>query len=67
MFAIGDAGKNEKLTYKTVETQDEIRSRHETYWFSGGALKGAVVINADEKMQDVISRVETATRYDDMF
>ena len=67
MFAIGDAGKNEKLSYKTVETQDEIRSRHETYWFSGGALKGAVVINADEKMQDVISRVETATRYDDMF
>lgn len=67
MFAIGDAGKNEKLAYKTVETQDEIRSRHETYWFSGGALKGAVVINADEKMQDVISRVETATRYDDMF
>ena len=67
MFAIGDAGKNEKLRYKTVETQDEIRSRHETYWFTGGALKGAVVINADEKMQDVISRVETATRYDDMF
>ena len=30
-------------------------------------LRGAVVINADEKMQDVISRVETATRYDDMF
>lgn len=67
MFAIGDAGKNEKLSYKTVETQDEIRNRHETYWFSGGALKGAVVINADEKMQDVISKVETAVRYDDMF
>ena len=67
MFAIGDAGKNEKLNYKTVETQDEIRNRHETYWFSGGALKGAVIINADEKMQDVISKVETATRYDDMF
>ena len=50
-----------------METQDEIRNRHETYWFSGGALKGAVVINADEKMQDVISRVETAARYDDMF
>lgn len=67
MFAIGDAGKNEKLSYKTVETQDEVRNRRETYWFSGGALKGAVVINADEKMQDVISRVETAVRYDDMF
>lgn len=67
MFAIGDAGKNEKLSYKTVETHDEIRNRHETYWFSGGALKGAVVINADEKMQDVISKVETAVRYDDMF
>ena len=67
MFAIGDAGKNEKLTYKTVETQDEVRNRHEKYWFSGGALKGAVVINADEKMQDVISKVETAVRYEDMF
>lgn len=67
MFAIGDAGKNEKLKYKTVETQDEVRNRHEKYWFSGGALKGAVIINADEKMQDVISKVETATRYEDMF
>lgn len=67
MFAIGDAGKNEKLTYKTVETQDTVRNRHETYWFSGGALKGAVLINADEKMQDVISKVETAVRYDELF
>jgi NAD(P)H-nitrite reductase large subunit len=67
MFAIGDAGKNEKLKYKTVETQDTVRNRHETYWFSGGALKGAVVINADEKMQDVISKVETAVRYDELF
>ncbi len=67
MFAIGDAGKNEKLPYKTVKTQDELRNRHETYWFSGGALKGAVVINADEKMQDVIAKVETAARYDELF
>ena len=67
MFAIGDAGKNEKLQYKTVETQDTVRNRHETYWFSGGALKGAVVINADEKMQDVISKVEAAARYEEVF
>ena len=67
MFAIGDAGKNEKLKYKTVETMDEIRNRHEKYWFSGGALKGAVIINADEKMQDVIQKVETAARYEDIF
>ena len=67
MFAIGDAGKNEKRKYKIVETTDEVRSRHEKYWFSGGALKGAVIINADEKIKDVTEKVETAARYEDMF
>ena len=67
MYAIGDAGKNEELRYKTVKTQDEVANRKETYWFAKGVLQGAVVINADEKIQLLTQSLEQRARHADMF
>ena len=67
MYAIGDAGKNEKLRYKTVKTQDEVANRKETYWFAKGVLQGAVVINADEKIHLLTQSLEQRARHADMF
>jgi len=67
MYAIGDAGKKAELTYKTVETNDQITNRKETYWFSQGVLRGAVVINADEKIQFLTQSLEMKARHAEMF
>lgn len=67
MYAIGDAGKTAELSYKTVETNDQIASRKETYWFSQGILRGAVVINADEKIQLLTQSLEMKARHAELF
>ena len=67
MYAIGDAGKRAELSYKTVETNDQIANRKETYWFSQGVLRGAVVINADEKIQFLTQSLEMKARHAEMF
>jgi len=67
MYAIGDAGKKAELTYKTVETNDKVANRKETYWFSRGVLQGAVVINADEKIQLLTQSLEMKARHNDLF
>ena len=67
MYAIGDAGKKDDLSYKTVETHDEVINRHEKYWFANGVLQGAVVINADDKIQLLTQSVEQRARHADMF
>jgi len=67
MYAIGDAGKKAELTYKTVETNDQVSNRKETYWFARGILRGAVVINADEKIQFLTKSLEMKARHSEMF
>lgn len=67
MYAIGDAGKSDSLKYKTVETHDEVSNRHEKYWFANGVLQGAVVINADDKIQLLTESVRHKARHADMF
>ena len=67
MYAIGDAGKNTELRYKTVQTQDEVANRKETYWFANGVLQGAVVINADEKIRLLTQSIEHKARHAELF
>ena len=67
MYAIGDTGKRAELTYKTVETNDQIANRKETYWFAQGVLRGAVVINADEKIPFLTQSLEMKARHSEMF
>ena len=39
----------------------------ETYWFSRGVLLGAVVINADEKIQLLTQSLEMKARHSNLF
>lgn len=67
LFAIGDPGKRDGVPYKTVETCDQVRNRHEKYWFCGGALQGAVLIGAPGKIADISQAVAVHARYDGLF
>jgi hypothetical protein len=50
-----------------VETTDGVTGRHETYWFFGGRLEGAVVIGAPEKTADITKAVTEHARYNELF
>lgn len=67
LFAMGDPGKKPNVPYKTVETQDHVRGRMETYWFFGESLEGAVVIGAPEKTADISQAVAAHARYSELF
>jgi NAD(P)H-nitrite reductase large subunit len=67
LFALGDPGKKPDVPYKTVETTDGVTGRHETYWFFGGRLEGAVVIGAPEKTADITKAVTEHARYNELF
>ncbi len=66
LFAIGDPGKQPNVPYQTVEVSDSVRNRHETYWFFGGTLEGAVVIGAPEKVPELTQAVTTHARYSEL-
>ena len=67
LYAIGDPGKRQGIPYQIVETHDAVKNRHEKYWFFGGRLEGAVIINASEEVPDIRNAVITHRRYDEMF
>lgn len=67
LYAIGDPGKKPDVPYKTVEVTDSVRNRREKYWFYGGALQGAVLIGAPEKVPEVSQAVTVHSRYDELF
>lgn len=67
LFAIGDAGKKEGVSYRKVELKDDVRGKRETYWFTGERLTGAVLFNKPEKTDSVSACVVTQARYDELF
>lgn len=67
LYALGDPGKKPGVSYQTVETRDGVTGRHETYWFFGGRLEGAVVIGAPEKTAEISQAVTTHARYTELF
>ena len=66
LFAIGDVGKKENVSYRTLEIHDGVRSREEKYWFSGSLLQGAVLINTPEKITEVTQNVREHAEYGSM-
>ncbi len=64
LFAMGDPGKRTDIPYRKVELSDELRDRHETYWYYGGSLQGAVAINAPEKTASITRAVTEHARYE---
>lgn len=67
LFAIGDPGKKANVSYKIVETKDSVTGRMEKYWFCAGALQGAVLIGAPQKVGDIAQAVTVHAGHDEIF
>lgn len=58
LYAIGDTGKNEALSYRTEEKKDEARKQYEKYYYANGQLKGAILIGDLSRMAEVTERIK---------
>lgn len=58
LYAIGDTGKNEALSYRTEEKKDEARKQYEKYYYANGQLKGAILIGDLTRMAEVTERIK---------
>lgn len=66
LFAIGDNGKNEELTYKTKEFREGNES-YEKYYFVDDKLVGVILIGDTKKMIDLTLAINEKRAYDTMF
>lgn len=57
LYAIGDTGKNKKLSYQTVETKDIARKQYEKLSYVNHKLKGAILIGDLSKMAEVTEEI----------
>lgn len=58
LYAIGDSGKNDKLSYRTVETKDEAKKQYEKHYYVNKQLKGAILIGDVSKMAEVTEQIK---------
>lgn len=58
LYAIGDNGKNPKLSYRTMEMKDDAKKRYEKYYYVNGQLKGAILIGDVSKMGEVTGEIK---------
>lgn len=63
LFAIGDTGKDPAKEYRTIERNDSIGNKYETYWYCNGVLQGAALLGASDKAADVAKNVKNRLRY----
>lgn len=53
LYAIGDVGTKENVSYKTFEIRDDKKLTLEKYYFRNNALCGAILIGDTTRMKDV--------------
>lgn len=58
LYAIGDNGKNPKLSYRTVEIKDDAKKQYEKYYYVNKQLKGAILIGDVSKMAEVTDQIK---------
>ena len=66
-YAIGDSGAKPLENYKTVIIEDTVTRARELYRFYADELRGAVLINRQEKTAEVCSAVTERRLYSEMF
>ena len=57
LYAIGDAGKNPNLIYKTVEFKDTGKRQYEKYYFLNNRLCGVILIGDVSRMGELTEAV----------
>lgn len=63
LYAIGDAGKNPELVYKTVEYKDMGRKQYKKYYFLNNKLCGVILIGDVSEMGKMSEAVEKKASY----
>lgn len=58
LYAIGDNGKNDELSYRTVETKDDAKKQYEKYYYVNKQLKGAILIGDVSGMAEVTEKIK---------
>lgn len=58
LYAIGDNGKNPKLSYRTMEIRDDAKKQYEKYYYVNRQLKGAILIGDVTKMAEVTEEIK---------
>ncbi|PWJ48944.1 FAD-dependent oxidoreductase [Faecalicatena contorta] len=66
LYAIGDAGKNPNLVYKTVEFKDMGRKQYKKYYFLNNRLCGVILIGDVSEMGELSEAVERKAPYKDV-
>jgi NAD(P)H-nitrite reductase large subunit len=66
IYALGDAGKNPNLLYKTVEFKDKGKGHYEKYYFLNNRLCGIILIGDVSKMAKLTEAVNRGARFQDV-
>ena len=67
LYAIGDPGSKEALTYKTMQVKDERRNILEKYYFLNNTLCGATLIGDTSNMAKTTEALEEKKSYTEFF
>lgn len=58
LFSIGDIGRKEGQSYRTVENKDEAKRKYEKYYYINNQLKGAILIGDLSKMSKLVEEIQ---------
>ncbi len=67
LFAIGDNGKNDSLTYDTKEIRDREKKIYKKYYFVDKKLVGVILIGDTSTLSDMRKAIDEQRAYADMF
>ncbi len=67
LFAIGDAGSQKGVEYKTLEIKDERKATLEQYFFKNNMICGAILIGDTSKMAEVTQALEEGKSFVEFF
>ncbi|MDR0818977.1 MAG: FAD-dependent oxidoreductase, partial [Oscillospiraceae bacterium] len=66
LFAVGDAGKNEAHSYKTVTVDEKGSGRYKKLFFLNGRLQGVVSIGGAVNIAELTNAVDTQAKFSDV-
>ncbi|MDR3310458.1 MAG: FAD-dependent oxidoreductase [Oscillospiraceae bacterium] len=66
LYAVGDAGKNENHSYKTVTVSEKDTGRYKKLFFLNGKLQGAVIIGAGTNTAEITEQVQNRAKFSDV-
>ncbi|MPN28830.1 hypothetical protein SDC9_176275 [bioreactor metagenome] len=67
LYAIGDPGSKEGLTYKTMQVKDERKGILEKYYFLNNTICGAILLGDTSNLAKVTEAIEEMKSFGEFF